>query len=313
MGPSAYLRAVLAVHDPASRSFSTDVELRPGSWIDVVAPTEAERARLVDLGVPASLIIDALDTDELARVEHHPSGARLFVLRVPVQVSATTEVVPVGIITLPGDGLVTVASVDTGLAAALAAAGSDARLPSRFVLEIALRVAERFVATLHAVEADIARHEAALREALVNDEILALLGQQKRLVLLDEALAADQLVVERALSDARIELEADERVLAEDVLVELRQACTMTRTKKELLGETMDALATVVSNNLNVAMKQLASLTLLVAVPAMFAGLYGMNVALPFAEQPWAFVAVVAISLVVVALIAVLLRARRWL
>lgn len=304
---------MLAVHDPASRSFSTDAELRSGSWIDVVAPTEAERARLEQLGVPATLISDALDTDELARVEHHPSGARLFVLRVPVSVSADCAVVPLGIVTLPEDGLVTISAVDTGFPLAVARAGIDARAPSRFVLEIALRVAERFVATLHAVQADIARHEAALREALVNDEILALLAHQKRLVLLDEALAADQLVLERALSDARIELTSDERVLAEDVLVELRQACTMTRTKKELLGETMDALATVVSNNLNVAMKQLASLTLLLAVPSMFAAFYGMNVLLPFAQEPWAFAAVAAVSIVVVAVIAMLLRARRWL
>lgn len=301
---------MLAVHDPASRSFSTDAELRSDGWIDVVAPTGAERARLERHGVPATLISDALDTDELARVEHHPSGARLFVLRVPVTASANGAVVPLGIITLPGDGLVTVSAVDTGFPLAVAGAGVDAKAASRFVLEIALRVAERFVATLHAVQADIAKHEAALKEALVNDEILALLGQQKRLVLLDEALAADQLVVERALSDARIELTAEERVLAEDVLVELRQACTMTRTKKELLGETMDAL---VSNNLNVAMKQLASLTLLIAVPSMFASLYGMNVLLPFAQQPWAFAAVVGVSIVVVAVIAALLRARRWL
>jgi magnesium transporter len=181
------------------------------------------------------------------------------------------------------------------------------------VLALALRVAERFVATLHAIEADIARHEVALRGALENDEILALLAQQKQLVLLDAALAANQLVVERALSDARVGLTDAERVLGEDVLVELRQACTMARTKRELLGETMDALATVVSNNLNVAMKQLASLTLLIAVPSMFAGLYGMNVALPWSDHPWAFAGLLGLSLAVVGAIAVLLRARRWL
>jgi magnesium transporter len=69
----------------------------------------------------------------------------------------------------------------------------------------------------------------------------------------------------------------------------------------------------VVSNNLNVAMKQLASLTLLIAVPSMFAGLYGMNVALPWSDHPWAFAGLLGLSLAVVGAIAVLLRARRWL
>lgn len=304
---------MLRVHDPVARAFFETESVARWGGIDAVAPSAEERARLETLGVPGALVDDALDTDELARVEHHPSGARLFVLRVPVRVAADAAVVPVGIVSLPGDGLVTISAADTGLADVLARGGIDPGAHSRFVLALALRVAERFVATLHAVEADIARHEIALRGALENDEILALLAQQKQLVLLDAALAANQLVVERALSDARIGLTDLERVLAEDVLVELRQACTMSRTKRELLGETMDALATVVSNNLNVAMKQLASLTLLIAVPSMFAGLYGMNVALPWADHPWAFAGLLGLSLSVVAAIAAVLRARRWL
>ncbi len=87
----------------------------------------------------------------------------------------------------------------------------------------------------------------------------------------------------------------------------------MTRTKKELLGETMDALATVVSNNLNVAMKKLASMTLLVAMPALIAGLYGMNVSLPLAQSPHVFWAILLVSASVITALAIVLRRRRWL
>lgn len=304
---------MLAVHDDTTRALDATALPRARCWIDVVAPTDAERATLRELGVPDELVKDALDTDELARVDHHPTGARLFVLRVPAAASATTEVVPLGVVTLPSGSMVTISARDTGIPARLAADAIDITTPTRFSLDLALRVAERFVATLHAIERDLARLEAKLQRALENDEILALLEQQKRLVHLDAALSANQLVLERALHDSRLDLSDGDRVLVEDVLVELRQAGTMTRTKKELLGETMDALATVVSNNLNVAMKQLASLTLLVSMPALFAGLYGMNVALPFADAPYAFAAIAAVSLVVVAALAVALRARRWL
>lgn len=304
---------MLSVFDRSSRSFSPLVSPDPTAWIDAVAPTADERATLEWLGVPKSLIADALDEDELARVEHHPTGARLFVLRVPVAARADATVLPLGIITLPTGGLVTIASADLGMPKGAADLGADGREPTRLVLELALKVAERFVATLRAVEADIGRREEKLRAAQENDEILALLDQQKRLVLLHAALSADQLVVERLLSDERLGPSEADRVLAEDVLVELRQACTVARTKKELLGETMDALATVVSNNLNVAMKQLASLTLLVAIPALFAGVYGMNVALPLAEAPWAFAAILGASALVALVVAVLLRGKRWL
>lgn len=304
---------MIAVHDPLSGALDPVAPPRGRCWIDAVAPSDSERAALREFGVPDELVKDALDVDELARVDHHETGARLFVLRVPAEASANTEVVPLGVITLPSGTIVTVSAADTGIPSLLAVTYVDAKTPTRFSLDLALQVAARFVATLHAIERDVARLETKLREALENDEILALLEQQKRLVHLDTALSVDQLVLERALHDERLELSDADRVLVEDVLVELRQAGTMTRTQKELLGETMDALATVVSNNLNVAMKQLASLTLLVAMPALFAGLYGMNVALPFARQPYAFVGILLVSAVVILAVALVLRARRWL
>jgi magnesium transporter len=281
--------------------------------MDVVAPSAAERATLIELGVPEQLLEDALDTDELSRVHHDRSGARLFVLRVPATPAASTEVVPLGVLTLAEGRIFTIASADTGIPKLLAASTLDPSAPTQLSLDLALLVAERFVFTLAAIEADLVRLEDKLRVALENDEILAMLAQQKRLVHLDTALSANQLVLERALHDSRLDLTEDERVMVEDVLVELRQAGTMTRTKKELLGETMDALATVVSNNLNVAMKQLASLTLLVAMPALFAGLYGMNVALPFSEEPFAFAIILAASAMVILGLALVLRSKRWL
>lgn len=304
---------MLSVRDPTTLRLDPTARIRQGCWIDVVAPSPEELEQLRALGVPDELVRDALDTDELARVDHHLSGARLFVLRVPARPTADTEVVPLGIVTLVDGTLVTISALDTKIPEDLAQAKGDATSPTRFSLHLALRVAERFVATLHAVERDIARTEKKVYASLENDAVLALLEQQKRLVHLDTALTADQLVLERGLHDERLDLSDADRMLVEDVLVELRQACAMTRTRKEMLGETMDALATVVSNNLNVAMKKLASLTLLVALPALLAGLYGMNVALPFAHAPNAFWGILGVSAVVIAVLAVSLRARKWL
>ena len=304
---------MLSVHDPEAHTLDPTLRAREHDWIDAVAPTPAERDELRRMGVPDELLTHALDTDELARVDHHASGARLFVLRVPAAASASTDVVPLGVITLPNGNMLTVSAADTGIPQLLVVAHADSSTPTRFSLHLAMHVAERFVATLHAIESDVVRLEGKLKAALENDEILGLLEQQKRLVHLDTALSANQLVLERALHDVHLALSDDDRELVEDALVELRQAGTMTRTKKELLGETMDALATVVSNNLNVAMKQLASLTLLVSMPALLAGLYGMNVPLPLSHHPLAFFGVLGVSAVLIVGLFLLLRSRRWL
>ena len=120
-------------------------------------------------------------------------------------------------------------------------------------------------------------------------------------------------MLERTLEDGKLDLQEADRGLVEDVLIEIRQAATMTHTAKEMLEATMDALATLVSNNLNVAMKKLASLTLLVSLPALLAGIYGMNVTLPFAGKPYVFFGLLLSAGAMVAGLAFLLRARRWL
>lgn len=281
-------------------------------WYEAVAPTADERSTLRALGVPDELVDHALDTHELARLDHHRSGARLFVLRVPSHVASDAPVVPLGVVTTPAGALVTLSVVDTGLPAA-AARREDGRDATRFSLALAFEVAVRFDEVLSAVDLRLATLEQLLRSALENDEILGMLDQQRHLVHFATALEVDRLVLERAIDDTRLGLSAADRSRATDVLVELRQAEVMARTRKELVGETMDALATVVSNNLNVAMKQLASFTLLLSIPALVAGVYGMNVALPGQERPAVFWVLAAGSALVVGAVAGVLRWRRWL
>jgi len=279
----------------------------------VVAPTDAERQDLIARGIPNELICDALDADEMSHVDHHETGAKLIVLRVAASASAEAEVVPLGVVTLPDGCVVTISATDTGIPQMLEGTSLQGISSTAFALRISELVAQRCVKTLRAIDDQVDQLEVTLRGALENDEILGLLGYQKRLVHLVTSLSANKLVLERALEDERLDLTEHERTLVADVLVELNQAVTMARTQKELLGETMDALATVVSNNLNVAMKKLASLTLLVSLPALAAGVYGMNVALPGEHHPQAFVMVLGTAAVAVVLLAIYLRAHRWL
>lgn len=298
----------------ACRAQQLEPTLRPerGVWTHVLAPSDEERAALLDLGVPDELIADALDKHEIARVEHHSSGAQLFVLRVPADASSQHDVIALGVIVLQDMSIITLSAERTGIPVLLAKESIDARKPMQLCLKLALRTAESFIQNLHETEREISELEAKIKSSLENDEVLALLDRQKRLVHFDLALRVNQDVMERTMEN-NPELEAAERVLVEDALVELKQAGLMTHTTRELLSATMDALATVVSNNLNVAMKKLASLTLLISVPALFAGVYGMNVSLPIEKNPWAFFIVLGLAAAVAAVLAIYLRARRWL
>ena len=303
---------MLAAYDPESGTLEPTKRPDGTGWIDATYPTKSERALLRELGVPAELITDALDTEELSRVHHHTTGARLFVLRVPTTEGLDFAVIPLSVVTLPSGLVVTISATDTGLPTLLAGAKVTPSMNHRFSFLLAEEVASRFVATLHTIEADIDRLEKRIQASLENDEIMALLGHQKKLVFLDFALSSNVGVLERARDDTRFELMAEDRELVEGVLVETRQAHAVTRTKKELLGETMDALATVVSNNLNVAMKKIASLTLLASIPAIIAGTFGMNVPLPVSQAPFSFFAILVFGVGCTAALAAYLRAHKW-
>ncbi|NPV52649.1 MAG: hypothetical protein HPY71_03900 [Firmicutes bacterium] len=66
-----------------------------------------------------------------------------------------------------------------------------------------------------------------------------------------------------------------------------------------ILSSTMDAFASVISNNLNIAMKFLTSVTIVLALPTMLASFYGMNVKLPLAGLPYAFHIILGMSLAI--------------
>ena len=97
----------------------------------------------------------------------------------------------------------------------------------------------------------------------------------------------------------------DYQDLYDDVLIETRQAMEMCNIYRDILSGTMDAYASVISNNLNVVMKLLAVITLIISVPTLIASLWGMNVGVPFEGKAWGFWVVIGISVVVTAVVSV--------
>jgi magnesium transporter len=73
-----------------------------------------------------------------------------------------------------------------------------------------------------------------------------------------------------------------------------------------------NAYTTISNNTLNQRMKTLTLLTLLVALPNVFYGMFGMNVDLPFAQEPWAYAAITSFTVILVALAFIVVRRMRF-
>jgi len=290
------------------------------TWVHATVKTREDVEKLCQrTGAPPELARHALDTDELSRVDRDVSGAMLVVLRAPsVRRAPRTPLKTTALsVVLTRGFVVTMASPDLDLdvKAAGAAVGvqPDEVSPVRVLVGLVLATADRFLHHLQLLDAAVTELEGELQVSLRNAELRGLLTHQKSLVHFRTALGSNMIMLERLARDVHVRATDEERELLDDAIVEMRQAAETAKVASDILGEMMDAFASIISNNLNVVMKVMTALTIIIAVPSMMAAFYGMNVALPAQHSEHAFALIASVSVVVVGLIAVVFRRARWL
>ena len=117
---------------------------------------------------------------------------------------------------------------------------------------------------------------------------------------------------EAKLTKEILDLNDEDEEFLEDVIVENKQAIDMADVYSNILGNTMDAFATIISNNLNIVMKFLAIITLALAIPSIITSYYGMNIALPFQKSPYAHVGIILLSCIVMVIVAYILIKKKY-
>ena len=125
-----------------------------------------------------------------------------------------------------------------------------------------------------------------------NKELVGMLDLQKSLVYFQTSLKSNELTLQKISTNRYIRLYDDDKELLEDVMIEIKQAIEMSGIYASILGNTLESCASIISNNLNVVMKILTSLTILMAIPTMIFSFYGMNLGeaaggLPLAQNVW--------------------------
>ncbi len=262
-------------------------EIVPNCWINAVNPTPEETEMIAALGIPQDFVTDPLDADERPRIEEEDDGTILIVVRVPTTHPSDPEIpygtVPLGII-LADKYIVTVCSQSLSILENFGS-GKVAKLSTtkryRFTLRLLMSVTTRFLDALRDINKLTDNLEDKLSSTMKNDVLLSLFKCQKSYVYFSQALKQNELVLVK-LSRLSIfkKFEEDEDLL-EDVITENTQAIDMTNISSDILAGMMDAFASVISNNLNVVMKLLASVTIILEIPNIVTGFLGMNVKFP--------------------------------
>ncbi len=213
------------------------------------------------------------------------------------------------------DHVVTVSRVQNGVMHGLLSGrvrGLSTVKQNRFVLHLLLVTAQKYLAYLRDLNRSVDTIEDRLQASLRNREVHELLKHQKSLVYFTTALKQNELMLRRLQRSKLFESYPEDGELLDDVMTEVQQAIEMTDISSNILSNMMDAFASIISNNLNVVMKFLASVTIVMSVPTMVASFYGMNVALPLASYPYAFAMTLGVSLVISLLVVLVFRKKDW-
>jgi magnesium transporter len=129
-----------------------------------------------------------------------------------------------------------------------------------------------------------------------NKELISLMNLEKSLVFFSTSLRSNELVLEKLMRGKLIKMYEEDEDILEDTIIENKQAIEMANIYSNILSGTMDAFASVISNNLNIVMKFLAAVTIVLALPTMVASFFGMNVHVPFENSPYGFVTVITLA-----------------
>ena len=182
---------------------------------------------------------------------------------------------------------------------------------TRFILQILYKNAQLFLQYLRIIDRKSEIVEKSLHKSQRNKELIELLELEKTLVYFTTSLKGNEMVLEKLLKIGKIKKYPEDEDLLEDVIVENKQAIEMANIYSGILSGTMDAFASVISNNQNIVMKTLSAITIVLSIPNIITGLYGMNVAnLPFEDSPVAF-GIICLIIIGIAIIATIILKKK--
>ncbi len=284
-----------------------------GAWVHLTDPEEEEiRFVCARLGIEEDYLRAALDEEESPRIESD-EGQTLLVVDMPVvEPEGRTflyNTIPLGIVYFER-GIVTVCLRESSILDNFMEGrvrGFSPAKKTRFILQLLYRNASRFLQYLKQIDKASVLLENELHKSMKNRELIQMLKLEKSLVYFSTSLRANEVVMDKLLKTDYVRKFPEDTELLEDVIIENKQAIEMCNIYRDILSGTMDAFASIISNNLNIVMKLLATLTIVLSIPTIVASLFGMNTGGPWEGNPMGFWYALGIAVAVTLAVVVVL------
>lgn len=280
-----------------------DDKFSEGCWVSVISPTPQEIKELIeDYGIDSGFVKSSLDEEESSRIEREDDQT-LIIIDTPVSTTDKDDTkifytMPMGII-ITETNVFTV-SLNNAQIIEEAVRGTIRNLrpefKTRFVLQLLLRIAAMFLYYLKQIDKISSLAEQQLHNAMKNELLMQLLALEKSLVYFSTSLKANEATIEKIFRGRVVKLYDEDQDLLEDVLIEMKQAIEMASIYTGILSSMTGSFSSIISNNLNIVMWRLTIVTIIMQIPNMIFGFYGMNTAglpIPYTWFPSALAIIV--------------------
>ena len=278
-----------------------------GSWFSLINPNEEEIKQVsLVLGLEEDFLRNSLDLDERSRIEIE-DGNILIITNLPIMTEdGCFDTLPLGIIYTP-TSIITVCSKDNNILSSFREKTSysfDTRNKTEFMLKILFTSVKVYLKYLDMINRTTDQIETELQKATNNKALFQLMEIQKTLVYFSTALKDNDIVLQKIMKLTKsttinyLKTTEEDIDLLEDVIIDTKQAIEMVDMHRMILEAMMEGFASIINNNLNQVMKFLAAITIIMSIPTMIGGLWGMNVPVPYGNHPLGFFIVVILAII---------------
>ncbi|NNF01392.1 MAG: magnesium transporter CorA family protein [Bacteroidia bacterium] len=315
---------MLTIYSSENGKLKTEQSVKEGCWINISPPFNLDNLKAIsqELDIPLDFLTDSIDIDERSRYERE-DGLKLIVYNIPVKNDGIAETeaayitIPLGIV-ISQDFILTISSFKNPIIELFEnnkIKNFDPSDFSNFVLQIFERSVIYFLNFLKQINKLRYSFEKELYYSSKNEELNNLMNIQKSLVYFVTNLRSNELLMMKMQRTDLLRISGDENKtdLLQDIIVDNSQALEMADIYTKVLNATMDAFASIISNNLNQVVKRLTSVTIVLMVPTLVASFYGMNVKnLPLENSQFAFISIIFISIGLSLLLIWFFIRKRW-
>jgi len=295
-------------------------EPEEGTWVNILPPLkQLEFSNLSEqLDIPLDFLTDSLDIDERARFEEEDK-VKLIVIKTPTENNSFNEsdayyiTIPICII-LTHTQIVTVNSFENGAIKKFLNTFQN-RHPDRknfMVLKIFEKITQTYMEYLKEINQRRNLMEQKLYASNRNEELLELMKIQKSMVYFVTALRSNEMLLLKMARTNFLGLTEEEKEFLDDLAVDMSQALEMANIYTNILSSTLDAFASIINNNMNNVLKRLTSITIILSLPALVTGIYGMNVPIPYSNSHYAFYIPILLSVGISIVISWYFMKKKW-